>query len=225
MSGTTMFQRDEAAFAEAMARELERLAGASNLMPTEDFADRIMAAVAAEPSPQPIADLGSAVRSVRLGAALAAIRDAWRVAFGSSRPFVLRAQALALVLVVGVLSVGVGSAAVVGASKLFTPPAPPQPSQIAPTPSTPPSPSPSPTPSVSPSPSPSSTVPPGATPSPIDTAQPTETAEPTDSGGGNSGPGGGGSGNGSGSGSGNSGPGSGSSGPGSDDTSLDDSGR
>jgi uncharacterized membrane protein YgcG len=196
MSGTTMFQRDEQAFAEAMGRELERLAGASTLMPTEDFADRILAAVAAEPSPQPVAALGSAVRSRRVGAVLAAIRDAWRVAFGSSRPFVLRAQALALVLVVAVLSVGVGSAAVVGASNLFSPPAAPQPSQVIPTPSTPPSPSPSPTPSRSPSPSPS----PAAIPSPTETAEPTETRESTDdSGGGNSGPGGGGSGSGSGS--------------------------
>ena len=55
----------------------------SNLAPTEDFADRVMAAVAAEPSPQPIAALGTAVRGGRLGAALAAIGDSWRVRSGA----------------------------------------------------------------------------------------------------------------------------------------------
>ena len=78
----------------------------SNLAPTEDFTDRVMAAVAAEPSPQPIAALGTAVRGGRLGAALAAIGDSWRVAFGSSRPAALRAQAFAMVLVVAVVGIG-----------------------------------------------------------------------------------------------------------------------
>ena len=40
MNSQTMFGRDEEAFAEAMGRELERLADASHLAPSEDFAER-----------------------------------------------------------------------------------------------------------------------------------------------------------------------------------------
>ena len=209
MSGQTMFARDEDAFAEAMGRELDALAEHSvHLAPTEDFADRVMAAIVAEPSPQPVAALGIAVRSGRLGMALAAIRDSWRVAFGSSRPAALRAQALAMVLVVAVLGIGLGSATLSGVGALLNSSQSPEPS-VHPSPS--PSVAPSPTPSPSPSPSATPSPPPSATPSPTDTAEPTETAEPTDTpetpeatddrGGGNSGPGGGGSGSGSGSGS------------------------
>ena len=134
--------------AEAMGRELEVLASHSNLGPTDDFTDRVMASIAAEPSPQPVAAFGTAIRTGRLWVAFAAIGDAWRVAFGSSRPAALRMQALALVLVVAVVGVGVGSAAVTGAGALLGPSRTPEPSLL-------PSPSPSPIPSTSPTPSPS----------------------------------------------------------------------
>ena len=56
MSGRTLFAREEEAMAEAMGRELEALASHSNLGPTDDFTDRVMISIAAEPAPQPVVD-------------------------------------------------------------------------------------------------------------------------------------------------------------------------
>ena len=151
---------DEERLAAEMGRELE-LGDVHGIRPSAGFADRVMAAIADEPAPQPAVMLGLALRRRRLGAALAAIGDSWRVAFGGPRPFAVRAQALALVLVVAVGVVGTGGAAVVGASRLLGLDATPQPSVqpapvVSPSPSidASPSPSPSPSPSISPSPSP-----------------------------------------------------------------------
>ena len=124
----------------------------ARLMPTPDFTDRVMAAVAAEPPPRPVAAFGAAVMAVSLRRTLTAIGDAWRVALSGARPPAIRAQALALVLVVAIGTLGVGSAAVAGASALFAPapsvaPPSPAPSTVAPTPDRV-----SPTPSVTPSP-------------------------------------------------------------------------
>jgi uncharacterized membrane protein YgcG len=172
------------------ARDLETYAAAGMAAPTVGFEDRVMAAIADEPMPRPARGLGF----------LGTVREAWAVAFGAGRPLAMRAQALALLLILAVAVGSVGSVAVVGASRLLGPAVPP--------PTTPsPAPSPSPLPSpVSPSPSPSTS--PTATPRP----SPTETDEPsgTDDHGGSGGSGGG-------SGSGNSGSGSDSSGPGGDD--------
>ena len=105
---------DEERVAADMARELEALGETPGLSPAADFSDRVMAAIEREPVPQPAVALGSALRRGRIGLAAAAIGDAWRVAFGGGRPLAARSQALALVLVVGVLGIGVGGAAVVG---------------------------------------------------------------------------------------------------------------
>jgi uncharacterized membrane protein YgcG len=193
----------------ATARELEAMTSGSDQPPGEDFADRVMAAIALEPVPQPATVAGSALRRGRPLGLLAAVRDAWRVALSGGRPLAVRAQALALVLVAAV-AVGsllsAGGYAVAGALGLFSsdPPA------VLPSPSPSPSLPPSPSPSVPPSPSPT----PSASPSPVSTpvqTDETETESPgatDDDGGGNSGPGGGGD---------DSGSGSGSSGSGSDD--------
>jgi hypothetical protein len=201
----------------AMARDLEAIAERETA-PTAGFSDRVMAAVAAEPTPEPTRVFGSAIRTRRFRAALAAVGDAWRVAFGSGRPFAVRSQALALVLIVLIGVVSLGGGAAVGAARLLNPDVAPSP---APSPSVPP-PSPTPAPSNEPTPTPSVAPSPTPTPeaSPTDTDEPNETpdATETDDSGGNSGPGGGGSNSGS---SGSSG--SGSSKAGSDDTLPDDS--
>jgi uncharacterized membrane protein YgcG len=184
------------------ARDLEAYAATGMAAPTVGFEDRVMAAIADEPMPRPARGLGF----------LTTVREAWAVAFGAGRPLAMRAQALALLLILAVAVGSVGSVAVVGASRLLGPAVlPPT------TPSPGPSPSPLPSP-MTPSPSPSSS--PTATPRP----SPTETDEPsgTDDGGGSGGSGGSGSGSGSGSGDDNSGPGGGSGG---DDRSGSGSGR
>jgi hypothetical protein len=203
---------DEERVAAEMGRELEELGDVPGLHALPGFTDRVMAAIADEPVPQPAIALRVALRRGRLGQALAAMGDAWRVAFGGPRPFAVRAQALALVLVLAIVTLGAGGAAVVGASRLLGLDGP-RPSAVEPSPivSPPPSlrPSPSPSPSISPSPSL------GPTPTPTEN-EPTETPEGSDDHGGGGGPGSGsGSGSGPGSGSGNSGSGSDSSGSGS----------
>jgi hypothetical protein len=174
---------DEERLAAEMGRELEELGDVHGIRPSAGFADRVMAAIVDEPAPQPAVMLGLALRRRRLGAALAAIGDSWRVAFGGPRPFAVRAQALALVLVVAVGVLGTGGAAVVGASRLLGLDATPAPSVqpsplVSPSPSieASPSPSPSPSPSISPSPSPT----PSETPEATETEEPTETPDESD---------------------------------------------
>jgi uncharacterized membrane protein YgcG len=213
---------DEERVADEMARELESLAATSSVAPAVDFADRVMAAVAEQPLPQPVRAFGLALAAGRVRAAIAAIGDAWRVVTSGFAPALVRAQALALVLLVGILSLGVVGGTTAAAFGLLSP----QPSSA---PTVPP-PSPSPSTLVSPSPSPT----PSQAAEPTDTAEPTRTPEATehatarptedartpsptatgtdDHGGGGSGSG---SGSGSSSGSGDSGSGSGGSGSGS----------
>jgi hypothetical protein len=153
------------------AREIEasiRDAGSS-----DGFTERVMAAIATEPAPQPVIAFGSAVRARRIGATIAAVRDAWRVALGAGRPIVLRGQALALGLVVLLAVGGVAGGAAIGAVRLLVPDATPTPT-IEPTPV----PSVEPSPSIEPSPSPSPS--PTNSPEPTDTPEPSETPEATD---------------------------------------------
>jgi hypothetical protein len=188
----------------ATARDLEAYAHTGTIVPTADFEDRVMAAIADEPMPRP---------STRRGF-VAFVKDAWAAAFGAGRPLAVRAQGLALLLLLAVALGSVGSVVAVGAGRLLAQPAPTLPPVLpSPSPSVSPSPSPSPSPSATPTPTPSPTA------SPTETARPTatETDEPSgtdDSGGesGNSGPGGGddsGGGSGSDDSGGNSGPGGG----------------
>jgi hypothetical protein len=164
---------DEARIADEMARELDALAGATQATVPAGFADRVMASIAREPLPQPARAFGAAVAARRLGAAVASIGDAWRVAVGGRAPMAVRAQALALVLVVAAGSLALAGGATVGAIDLLNANQPPQPSPTAPQPSEP-QPSPSPTPSFTPEPS----------TEPAPTSEATDTPEATDNGGG-----------------------------------------
>ena len=181
------------------ARDLEAYAATGMAAPTVGFEDRVMAAIATEPMPRPTRGLGF----------LASIREAWAVAFGAGRPLAMRAQALALLLLMAVAVGSVGSVAMVGASRLLGPVNPPPtiPSPApSPLPSPPVGPTPSPLPSVSPTPS--ATTP---RPSPTETVEPSGTDDSGGSSGSGRGPGSGSSGSDSGSGDDSSGPESGSS--------------
>jgi hypothetical protein len=144
-----------------MGRELELLAAGVAILPPIGFADRIMAAVALEPLPQPARAFAVALLAGRLPAAVAAVGDAWRVIGSRSTPLGVRAQALALALVVAIGSLAVVDGAAIGAIGLLSPtPSGPSPTTPLPSQATP-----SPMPSRSPSPSPSPTSGPSLTPS------------------------------------------------------------
>jgi uncharacterized membrane protein YgcG len=167
---------DEVQVAAAMSTELERLAVEPGIRALEGFADRVMAAVALEPLPQPARAFRVALLGGRLSAAIASVGDAWRVVVSGSTPLGVRAQSLALVLVLAIGSAAIASGAAVGAMGLLsqsptvTPgPTSPLPSQPMQSPLPSPSSSPSPSPSASPSATPDAQV--GASPS----AEPTET--------------------------------------------------
>ncbi len=155
---------DEERIAAAMARELEAMTMTSAVQPSDGFADRVMLAIADEPLPQPVRAFGIALVGGHLRTAAAALGDAWRTVTSGLAPVAVRAQALALVLVVLVGSLTVAGGAAVGAMGLLGPATP------APSPSGPP-------PSVAqPSPSPF----PSAVPSPGDGAEPSSDASPSD---------------------------------------------
>lgn len=170
----------DAELAEAMvaARELEALGARDAAGPTVGFEDRVMAAIAAESPPRVLARPGRNVRYGLLGGFLISVRDAWRVATGGGRPLVIRAQAMAFVLLVVLATGSLSVFAAVGASSLLSsgPTARPSlPTRTA-------SPSPSPSPSILPSPTPSpvsgETAKPGQTGEPGTNAEPTDTTEP-----------------------------------------------
>ena len=158
----------------SIARQVEGLAASEGVHPSVAFVESVMGAVAVEPLPQPAIAAGIAARRGHFGAMLAALADSWRVATSRDRPFAVRAQALAFVMV-AVLAVGsVGGAAAVGAWQLLGPhPAP----TIAPTPDQGPSPTLPPVPTTSPEPSP--TPEPSESAEPSDSPEPSETAEPS----------------------------------------------
>jgi cell division septation protein DedD len=153
-----LYLADEDLAVSAMSRELESLAAESTIRPPSGFTDQIMASIADQPLPQPARAFGAALLGGRLRAAVASIGDAWRVAFGGVGPIGVRAQALALVLVVAIGSLGLVGGAAVGAANVLTanPTTPPgTPLTSAPTPATiTETPSPSPEPSQSPEGSP-----------------------------------------------------------------------
>ena len=92
-----------------VARELEGAAARTAIAPSATFADRVMGAVAEEPSPAPAQAAGRALRRGAFGAFLLSVRDAWRVTIRPGFPAAVRAQAFAVVL--AVLVVGTASAA------------------------------------------------------------------------------------------------------------------
>jgi len=93
-----------------IARDLERIATRPALAPSAGFADRVMTAIAHEPGPAPVRAAGAAIRHRAAHALLAAIGDSFRVVVGHGFPVMIRAQALALVLLVAGLTAGTGMA-------------------------------------------------------------------------------------------------------------------
>jgi hypothetical protein len=164
------------------ARELEWLAATEDMGPSADFADRVMAAVSQEPTPQPIAAAFGAARRRNPLAVLAALGDVWRVAFTSGRPFAARLPAIGLVALVVLGSLGVGVIGAGGLAGLAGPvrTATPVPSSAllgSPSPF-PESPSPSPSPSPARSESPQPSRPPDATATPTPAGTPESSATP-----------------------------------------------
>ena len=113
----------DAELAEAMlaARELEALGARDAVGPTVGFEDRVMAAIATEPAPRVLVRPGRNVRYGLLGGFAISVRDAWRVATGGGRPAVIRAQAMAFVLLVVLATGSLSVFAAVGASSLLGP--------------------------------------------------------------------------------------------------------
>ena len=178
---------DEVADAVRLAQLIERTVTVDDVRPTADFADRVMAALATEPTP----------RRSRLAAFAIAIGAAWQTATSANRPPLVRARAVAILLAVVVLAASLGGAAslaAAGAYQLLRPnPSTGPVISPLPGPSARPSASPTPAPSLEPRPSPSPATDPSAPPSAA--TEPVDTAEPTASdrhGGGGGGDGGGG---------------------------------
>ncbi len=163
---------DEERIAADMARELEAMTTTTTIQPSDGFADRVMEAIAREPLPQPVRAFGLALLGGHLRAAASARGDAWRTISSRPAPLVIRAQALALVLVVLVASLTVAGGATVGAFGLLGNTSP------RPGPSEPPPSLPVARPSPSPSPAPEDT--PNASPEESTSAEPSETPEATE---------------------------------------------
>ena len=172
----------ELADAYAAARILEAHATADGIRPTDGFEDRVMAAIATEPIPRLVVRPGAAVRGGGLAAIGLALGDAWAIATTGGRPLAIRAQALGVILVVGILAVSLTGFAAVSVGSLLAP-------QPSPTPAIEPSVSPSPSPSAAPSstspsptvsPAPSSTLEPSASPTEGTGGEATETPDATE---------------------------------------------
>ncbi|MHB8892419.1 MAG: hypothetical protein ACYC65_10300 [Candidatus Limnocylindrales bacterium] len=178
LSGVSGVQPDELVAETRLARSLEGVAARGSVRPSADFTDRVMAAVAMEPAPAPVRVAGVALRHGAIGAFLLSLRDAWRVTVSPAFPMAMRAQAMAMVLLVAGFVAG-GGAITAGALGLLdgdrsspTPPVEtPSPStEATPEPTTVPSESPEPSDSVSPSPSTESAEPSGS-PEPSESAE------------------------------------------------------
>ena len=187
LDGVSGLRPDELAAETRLARELEASAARVTVRPSADFADRVMAAVAKEPAAAPARAARIALRHGALWAFLAALRDAWRVTVSPAFPMAMRAQAMAVVLVVVGLTAGTGVAAAGALGMLDGERPAPRPPQTLETPVAPalPTEAPSgrpesPEPSTSPEPSPSiedRSAGPAESSEPADTADPTEGAE------------------------------------------------
>jgi hypothetical protein len=182
---------DVEAVREALAA-LELAADEAAVVTGAAFTDRIMAALADEPSPAPTGFLLPIRRRGLLAGFAASVREAW-ASVGAGRPAFGRAAALAYVLVVAVAGTSVVGAATFGAAGAL--------GLLGPQRSAEPSPEPSIAPLITPEPT---LVPP--TPTSTPSIEPSETPEgpessddhgggsgpePSDDHGGNSGPGGG----------------------------------
>ncbi len=158
------------------ARELEALVAGATVRPTDGFEDRVMAAIATEPVPRLAVRPGSAVRGGIVASFLMTLRDAWGVATAGGRPIAVRAQALALILLVIVATTalaGVGAATVGSLLDRGRSPAP----SVAPAPTVEPMPT---GPSTSIGPMPSDSAEPSESGGASETPEASETIEPTE---------------------------------------------
>ena len=115
MSELPFHPSDEERIAAEMARDLEALNVMSAAPVSEDFADRVMLAIADDPLPQPVRAFGLALLGGHVRSAFAAIGDSWRTIASTPAPLAVRVQALALVLVVVLGSLTLAGGAAVGA--------------------------------------------------------------------------------------------------------------
>ena len=164
------------------AAELERFALATDVAPRAGLAASILATLEAEPTPAPLTALTAATRRRRLGAMLAALRDAWRVTWSGGRPVGIRLSAAMAVLVLVVTTGSVGGLAAVGAWTVLQPaptiPAPSVDQVPVVVPPVQPSASPA-APMGTAAPTPSGSPAPTASPRPAPSAAPTHTPRPT----------------------------------------------
>ena len=181
LEGAEGLGADDVAAEARIARDLEIMTSQAAASLNPAFVDRVMLAIDLEPVPAPAHAAGVALRRGALGAFLVSFADAWRVATRSGFPASVRAQALALVLVVGALAAGTGVAAAgaVGLIRDDRGLPPPQRSFEAPTPVMP---SPSPSVSAPPVESPTTDAPSNAPTDEAPTAPPVRTARPTGTG-------------------------------------------
>ncbi len=108
LDGVSGLAPDELASETRLARELEGTAARVSVRPSSDFTERVMAVVAKEPAAAPVLAARMALRHGSFGALLASIRDAWRVTVSPAFPMAMRAQAMAMVLLVAGLAAGTG---------------------------------------------------------------------------------------------------------------------
>jgi hypothetical protein len=165
----------------AVARELDAVAAAVDVRPSEGFESRVLAAIANEPAPRLVVRPGAAVRGGRPAAFLLAVREAWGVATSGGRPMAVRAQALAFVLLIAVAGVTLSGLTAVAVGGLLGTSSSPAPS-IDRGPSIPPASAeptgPAPTPEPTPAPPATESARPAATPAAGETAKPAATAKP-----------------------------------------------
>lgn len=161
----------------ATARALEVMARRGSVTPSAGFADRVMRAVAAEPSPAPGRVALAALASARVADLARSIRDAARLLVRPGVPAVARAQALAVIVVAASVVGGGGFAGAAALGLIETGPVP-TPTIPVPGPSVEPSPTPALVPTPSATPEPTETVEP--TPTSTSSPRPTRSPEPTD---------------------------------------------
>jgi hypothetical protein len=158
----------EQAAALAAARELEQSLPADAVRPSTDFGERVMAALASEPTPRPVGFLTRLHLRPGIVGLIASVREAWSVAArGAGRPIASRGMALAYVLAIAVLGLsltGVAAIGTAGALGLLSPDRSPASSITSPEPLTSPS-----------------VTPPSSVSQPTDSEAPGETAEPSES--------------------------------------------
>lgn len=184
LDGVSGSASDDMLAATRLARTLEDVAARGSVRPSADFTDRVMAAVAQEPAAAPVRAAGTALRRGAVGAFLAALRDAWRVTVNPAFPMVVRAQAIALVLLVAGLATGGGLATAGALGLLDGDPPSPSPAIVVPSPSIEATPAPTLAPTESLEPTPSmddESAEPSGSPEPSESPD-EESAEPTDDG-------------------------------------------